>query len=178
MTEPFLGEVQIFGFPFAPMNWAFAAGQTLPIQQNGALFGLFGAQFGGNGSTTFQLPNLAARGACGAGMSPGNSQREMGQSFGSFTVALQPQDMPPHSHLFNDFQPGDPSQLAGAPAATAGLGYAIKERINPFATPGSAATMDPNAIGMAGNGAPHPNTQPFLGLNYCVALMGQYPQFD
>lgn len=177
MTEPFLGEIQIFGFSFAPRNWAMAAGQLLAIRQNTALFSLFGTQFGGDGTNTFALPNLAARFACGAGQSPGNSYRSIGDTFGATNVALDLTTMPMHNHIYNDYQPSDPSQLAAVPTAASGVGIAGQNIFSPFASVGQAVMLDPNAIGVAGSGSPHENRQPFVGLTYAVALVGVYPTF-
>jgi len=176
MTEPFVGEIQIFGFYFAPANWAFAAGQTMPLRQFSTLYSLYGVSFGGDGSTTFQLPNLAARQGCGAGQGPATQRRSLGQSFGSFNVGLTSAEMPMHNHIFSDYQPGEP--LLPVPTASSAVGYAVTGNFNVFGQPGATVALDPNAVGVAGNGAPHPNSQPYLGLNYSVALIGNYPQFD
>lgn len=178
MTEPFIGEVQILGFGFAPRGWALAAGQLIPLRQSVALYSLYGIQFGGDGTTTFGLPNLAARMACGAGQSPGNSNRTIGQIFGTSSVALTAAQMPPHTHAISDYQPGDTSQLSAGPTAGGAVGYAANQGFNAFAAPGAATTMDPNALGIAGNGDPHENRQPFLGLVYAVALVGAFPSFN
>ncbi len=176
MTEPFVGEIQIFGFSFAPVNWAFAAGQTLPIRQYTALYSLYGINFGGNGTTTFQLPNLAARQGCGAGQGPATQRRTLGEPFGSFNVSLTSAEMPMHNHIFQDYQPAD--GLSTTPTAGAAIGYAVGGNFSAFATPGTTVPLDPNAIGAAGNGAPHPNSQPYLGVAYAVALVGNFPQFN
>lgn len=176
MTEPFVGEIQVFGFYFAPANWAFAAGQTIPLRQYTALYSLYGISFGGDGTTTFQLPNLAARQACGAGQGPATQRRSIGQTFGSFGVMLTSAEMPMHNHLFSDYQPSD--ALSTTPTANAAVGYAVAGNFSAFAAPGTTVTLDPNAIGTAGNGAAHSNSQPYLGLNYSVALVGNYPQFS
>ena len=98
MTTPFLGEIQIFGFPFAPFQWALANGTTMSIQQNAALYSLLGTNFGGNGTTNFLLPNLAGRAPCNQGQGPGLSQRVIGENFGAFNVALDITTMPSHQH--------------------------------------------------------------------------------
>ena len=165
MSEPFIGEVQIFGFPFAPYGWALAAGQLVPIRQQSALFSLYGIQFGGDGVNTFGLPNLASRQACGAGQSPGNSRRPMGQAFGAPTVS--------------EFEPSDPSVLTATPTPASAIGIVGNSGFNAFAAVGASGTMmNPNAIGLSGSGAPHENLQPYLGLTYAVALTGNYPYFD
>lgn len=175
MTQPFLGEIQIFGFNFAPVNWAFAAGQTLPLRQYTALFSLYGVNFGGNGSSTFALPNLAVRQACGAGQGPGTQRRQLGETFGSYAVTLTNDTMPMHNHVFSDYQPD--GSLSATPAASSAIGYAAQENFLAFAVPGTTIALSPIAVSVAGNGVPHANTQPSLGLNYAVALVGNFPSF-
>lgn len=176
MTEPFLGEIQVFGFYFAPLNWAFAAGQTIPLRQYTALFSLYGINFGGDGVNTFGLPNLAARQACNAGKGPGTQPRTLGEAFGSFDVSLTSDAMPFHNHIFSDYVPA--VDQTAVPTASSAIGYAANDGFAAFATPGATVTLDPNAIGTTGNGAGHSNSQPFLGLNYSVALTGVFPQFS
>jgi microcystin-dependent protein len=175
MTEPFVGEIQVFGFSFAPLNWAFAAGQTLPIRQSTTLFSLYGTTFGGNGTVTFQLPNFAGRQACGAGQGPGITQRDIGEPFGNYAVSLSSAETPMHNHIFSDYQPTE--GLAATPDANSAIAYSAGGTFNAFAAPGTTVSLNPNAIGVSGNGAPHQNSQPCLGLSYCVALAGVFPQF-
>jgi microcystin-dependent protein len=175
MTEPFLGEIQVFGFPFAPSNWAFAAGQLLALRQFTSLFSLYGVNFGGDGVTTFSLPNLASRSTCGAGQGAGTPRRAIGQSFGSFNVSLTSAEMPMHNHSFSDYLPD--GSLSATPAASSAVGYAANEGFLAFAAPGTTVAFDTNAIGISGNGAAHANQQPFLGLTYAVALVGNFPSF-
>lgn len=176
MTEPFLGEVQIFGFNFAPVNWALAAGQVVPIRQYSGLYSLYGITFGGDGVNTFSLPNLASRMACGGGQSPGNTRRTIGQPFGSTGVSLTAAEMPMHNHVFADYQIGDASKQTGVPTMTSAVGSTNTSNI--FAPLGQVTTLNGNAIGISGGGAPHENRQPFLGLAYAVALSGVFPAFN
>ncbi|WP_428152138.1 phage tail protein [Brevundimonas sp.] len=179
MSDPYLGEVQIFGFSFAPRNWAFAAGQSVPLRQYSALYALYGTVFGGDGVTTFALPNLASRQACGQGQSPGNSRRQIGQTFGTPAVALTSAEMPFHNHGLNEYEPSDPTALTAVPTITSAIGIVGNGNFQAFAAVGAGATvMNPNAIGMSGNGTPHENRQPYLGLNYSVALTGVFPSFN
>lgn len=176
MSEPFVGEIQIFGFSFAPRNWAFAAGQLIPLRQSTALYALYGTIFGGDGTTTFGLPNLAGRQACGQGQGAGTQRRNIGDVFGSYNVSLNTSEMPMHNHTFVDYQP-DPDGLVAAPTAASGIGMVANGGFTAFAALGTATMMDPNAVGASGSGAAHANSQPFLGLNYSVALVGNYPYF-
>ena len=175
MTEPFTGEIQIFGFYFAPTQWAFAAGQTIAIQQNTALFSLIGATYGGDGTRTFQLPNLASRQACGSGQGPGLAQRDIGEPFGDFGISLTVQEMPAHIHDMDVFTTS-PSQTA-VPGTNSTIGIPGNNLHSMYAMPGTAAIMAPGMVQPAGNSAQHNNVQPFLALNYCIALQGTFPSF-
>ena len=176
MTEPYLGEVQILGFGFAPVNWAQATGQLIPLRQSTALYALYGTTFGGDGSNNFGLPNMAARTACGTGGSPGNSPRVIGETFGTTNVALTGVQMPMHTHGFSDYQPEGVGKLSGVPSATSGIG--TTNGLNIFAPVGQATSLNPAAVSMSGNGIPHENRQPFLGLIYAVAMTGIFPAFN
>ena len=177
MTTPFVGEIQLFGFNFAPRDWAYCNGQTLPIAQNTALFSLLGTNYGGNGQTTFQLPNLMARAACNQGQGPGLQNRMIGQSFGENAVALNQTQMPQHSHDLTLFQQTDGSKLSPTPAN--GNGVAYPRQSSPYATGASAdAAFAPNAIGNTGGSQAHENRQPYLAVNFCIALFGTYPTYD
>ena len=178
MADPFVGEVQIFGFGFAPRNWALAAGQLIPIRQSTALYALYGTTFGGDGTTTFGLPDLAARGACGAGQSPGNTRRNLGDAFGSVTVALTQAELPPHTHTLSAYSTAESSQLSAVPAAGAAIGNVADAAFNAYAAQSNLVAMDLNSVGVSGAGAAHENRQPFLALNFAVALVGNYPSFD
>jgi microcystin-dependent protein len=179
MTTPYLGEVQLFGFNFNPRGWAFCNGATLPISQNTALFSLLGVQYGGNGQTTFQLPNLAGRAASQQGQGPGLSPRVIGQSFGANTVTLTANQMPAHNHSLFVYSQRDPAKRAGAPSSNGGLSF-LSARTTAKSFVGGAVntTMAPNMIAASqGGGFPHENQQPYLGVNFCIALQGVYPSF-
>lgn len=167
MSEPFIGEIQIFGFNFSPRGWAFCNGATLPIAQNTALFSLLGVTYGGNGQTTFQLPNLAARTPIGQGQGPGLTPRASGEVTGAPSVTLTVGQLPAHSH---------PQAVHTANANTGTPSSAVTPAVTTSAAYGSAASM----VAMndsVGGGQPHPNEQPYLGLNFCIALQGVYPSF-
>lgn len=177
MSDPFLGEIDYFGFPFAPYKWATASGQTIPIQQNTSLFSLIGVNFGGNGTTTFALPNLASRQACGTGNGPGLTPRTIGETFGAFQVTLTNGELPQHNHLMPDYLPQDATTNSILPTGGAALSYGAQATVNTFAAPGAPAPMNPGMITPTGQSLPHDNTQPYLGLSICIALSGTYPSF-
>src|SRR5687768_9561104 len=122
MTEPFIGQIQIFGFNFAPRGWAFCNGATLAIQQNTALFALLGTQYGGNGTTTFQLPNFVNRAGCTQGQGPALTPHSIGENFGSNSVTLTSQEMPAHTHPMQIYNQNDVSKRQSAPANGVALG--------------------------------------------------------
>ena len=121
MTEPYIGQIQLFGFNFNPLGWAFCNGTTLPISQNTALFSLVGTIYGGNGQTTFQLPNFAGRAGCQQGNGPGLSPRSLGETFGVNTVTLTSNQIPQHNHGVNAYSqtaPGSGSHVPVQPIAS------------------------------------------------------------
>jgi len=166
MSEPFIAEIKIFASNFAPRGWAFCNGQVLPIAQNSALFSLVGTTYGGDGQTTFALPNLQGRAAMHPGTGPGLSPRRLGESGGAAAVNLSAAEIPTHNHPMN----GAPSADQASPDASHGLGNAPM-----YATPGPTLAMGANAIGSTGGSLPHNNLQPYLAINYVIALQGIYP---
>jgi microcystin-dependent protein len=162
MGEPFIGEIRIVSFGFAPRSWANCDGQLLPINQNQALFSLFGTMYGGNGQTTFALPNLRGR----VPMHAGNGFTE-GTSSGAPSHTLTSSEMPAHSHSVNAVGTG-----AGL-AASAGNTWGTSG-LNPYLAAANN-TMAPAAIAAAGGGQPHENRQPYLVLRFVVALTGIFP---
>lgn len=177
MTEPFFGEIQLFAFDFAPVNWAFCNGATLPLQQYSALFSLLGLTYGGNGSTTFMLPNLAARAPGGSGAGPGLTPRAAGSAYGEFQHALTTQEMPFHGHAATVYQQRDQTKRTSVPAN--GSALVTPSTTSPFlAAAVPSTTLSPQMIQPAGSGLPHENRQPALAMNYCIALQGVYPNFD
>lgn len=168
MSDAFVAEIRIFPFNFAPRGWAFCNGQLLPISQNTALFSLVGTYYGGDGRTTFGLPNLQGRGAVGVGQGPGLSRYDVGQNGGVETVTLLKTEIPAHSHTLNataSATTGNPTGAALAPPAGGQLEYRM---------PGNIAPMAADSLVSVG-GAPHNNLQPYLTLNFCIALQGIYP---
>jgi microcystin-dependent protein len=174
MTEPFLGEVQLLSFNFAPRGWALCNGATVAIQQYSTLFSLLGTNYGGNGTSTFQLPNLMSRSPCGQGAGPGLSPRTIGETIGEQTVSLLQSQIPMHTHQEFMFNGGTGRE--GTPTANAGFSPPINTNI--LAAPPANTTFSPTMIQPAGGGQPHPNQQPFLAMTYAIALAGVYPSFQ
>jgi microcystin-dependent protein len=172
MSEPFIAEVRIWALNFAPRGWAFCNGQLLPIAQNTALFSLVGTIYGGDGRTSFGLPDLQGRAAMHPGRGPGLTDRRLGERGGAATATLTEAQMPSHTHkLQASTSDADSSSPAGnVPAKTAAP-------VNLYRTnPGGAAFQDTAMeTKAAGGGQPHNNMQPYLGLNFCIALVGLYP---
>ena len=168
-AEPFLGEIEIVGFNFAPTGWAMCQGQTLPISQNTALFSLLGTTYGGNGYQTFQLPDLQGRVPIGQGNGNGLSQRIMGEIGGAETHTLTVNELPAHSH------PIVASTNEASLTSPTGNVMANKARVPLYdAIPTSGGTtMAPTAS--AGGNQPHSIMQPYLVVNYIIALEGIYP---
>jgi microcystin-dependent protein len=171
MTEAYIGSIVLFAGNFAPRGWAFCQGQLLPIAQNSALFSILGTTYGGNGQTTFALPDLRGRAPIGTGQGPGLTNVALGQQAGSESVTLTVSQMPAHNHLVacdaaaadnavptNNY-PGNPGSLSGAT----------------LYGPTPTATMGPAMISAAGGSQPFSVQQPYLGLNYIICLEGIFP---
>jgi microcystin-dependent protein len=170
VSEPFLGEIRVVPYNFAPKGWAFCQGQLLAISQNTALFSLLGTTYGGNGISTFGLPDLQGRVAIHVGQGPGLSPYDLGQEGGTETVTLSTNEVGVHTHPANCLN-ADGDQYA--PNNTI---WAVDAAQNPqYGATKAAATMAPNIFGPAGNGQPHNNIQPYLALNYVIALQGIFP---
>jgi microcystin-dependent protein len=185
MSEAYLGEIRMFGFNFAPSGWAMCNGQLLPINQFQALFSLLGTFYGGNGTTTFALPNLQSRVAVHFGQGPGLSNYVLGAQSGVESVSLTSQQMPAHNHIVNcngvtglgAASPNVFGESAGDtpvnnfPARAASAASAV------YSANASAngQTMNPNMLTVTGGSQPHENRQPFLVLNFCIALTGIFP---
>ena len=165
MASPFLGEIRAFGFNFAPRGWARCDGQILPIAQNTALFSLLGTQYGGDGQTTFALPDLRGRVPMHQGQGPGLSEKIIGEQAGVEAVTLIASQMPAHAHL----QPA-----SSGDQDTNRPGNAVPARGGVYAeSPDGETFMDPTT--QSGGSQPHDNMPPYLVLNYCIALEGIYP---
>ncbi|QAY77376.1 phage tail protein [Sphingosinicella sp. BN140058] len=177
MADPFVAEIRIFGFNFAPTGWAFCNGQLLPISQNTALFSLLGTTYGGNGKSNFALPNMSGNVAMQPGQGPGLSLRDLGEQGGSSTVTLLQTEMPVHNHMMQAVNANASTAVANGNALAKGR-YSTGPQSGAIAFYNTAAAfvqMDPLAIGMTGGNLPHNNMMPFLALNYCIALQGVFP---
>jgi microcystin-dependent protein len=175
MSSPFVAEIRIFGFNFPPRGWAFCDGQLLTISQNTALFSLLGTIYGGDGKTTFALPNLQGNAPMHPGQGPGLSLRDLGESAGEQFVTVLDSEMPAHSHTANSANAaGAGTQLTPVANIWANAGTR-RATVNMYAAgPGNTA-MDPQTLALAGGSQPHNNMPPFLCLNFCIALQGVFP---
>ncbi|MGF6160592.1 microcystin-dependent protein [Ensifer sp. KUDG1] len=177
MTEPFVGEIQLFGFDFAPRDWAFCNGTTILIRQNTTLYSLIGVTYGGDGRNTFQLPNFSGRASCGSGTGPGLSPRSAGLAFGADNVTLHTPEMPGHTHSFTAYLQPDSTKRASAPSAGNSLTLPLDSPV--MAKDATAdAKFAAGMIGPTGGGSSHENRQPFLAVNFSIALQGVFPQFS
>jgi microcystin-dependent protein len=167
MSEPFLSEIKIMSFNFPPKGWALCNGQFLPINQNQALFALLGTTYGGNGQTTFALPNL--RGQVPIHMGNGHT---LGETAGSTSVTVNIQQLPTHTHLANATNVDVAANRTAVPTNNF-LGPAN----NLYAAPGSGSltTLSPSTVSSVGGSQPHNNMMPYLVLNFCIALQGIFP---
>ena len=178
MAEPFIGEIRMVGFNFAPVGWELCAGQTLAISQYTALFSLLGTNYGGNGQTTFNLPDLRGRVAINQGQGPGLSNYALGQSGGAEFVSLLTSQLPSHNHTVSvSNQPGLQSDPTSNILAVVNEPTTRPPSPYPAYSAASAATgtMAPAAIGNTGGGQGHNNIQPFLTVNFIIATQGIFP---
>jgi len=171
MSDPFVAEIRILGCNFAPTGWAFCNGQLMPISQNTALFSLLGTMYGGDGKTTFALPDLQGNAPMFWGQGPGLSLYDQGQTGGSDTISLLSSEMPAHNHQASGVSGSGPT----SPAANT-WGTGAGRTPPPMYVDGSPnVSMSANALAVAGGGLPHNNMQPYLVLNFCIAMQGVFP---
>lgn len=165
-NEPYLGEIISVPFGFAPKGWALCEGQLLAISQNTALFSLLGTTFGGNGTSTFALPDLRGRTPIGAGQGPGLNNYDLGETGGEETVTLQVSQIPAHTH------PVFASSNVASLANPGGNVWAAQSQLLIYSS-GNSTTMAP--VGSTGGGQPHDNLSPYITINYIIALQGIFP---
>ena len=169
--DQWIGEIALVAFNFAPQGWALCDGQLLPISQNTALFALLGTTFGGNGTTTFALPDLRGRAPIHMGQGPGLSSYVIGQTGGAEVVTLLSTQIPQHTHALAASTANGTSDTPGATAVLAKNASGVPA----YGTGVPNTTMAPAAIGVAGGSQPHENHQPYLTMNYIIALNGIFP---
>ena len=169
MAEPFLSEIRIFSFNFAPKGWATCDGQLLPINQNQALFSLLGTVYGGNGQTNFALPNLRGRASLHEG-----AGHTLGEAAGASAVTVNLQQLPTHTHFLSNNMAVVDANTNATQGAPAGNNWANNGKAQ-WTTSNPNAVMNPQAVGNVGGSQPHTNMQPYLVLNFCIALQGIFP---
>lgn len=171
MADPFVAEIRVFPFNFPPKGWALCNGQLVPIRQNTALFSLLGTVYGGDGKSTFALPDLQGSAAMHPGQGQGLSLRDLGQVSGSETITLLTSEIPIHTHSLQAT-----AVTADQPAPTGNLtGTVSNDNLYaPASSPSSQMAFQ--TLSPAGGGLPHSNLQPYLTLNFCIAMQGIFPQ--
>lgn len=169
MADPFVAEIRIFPFNFAPKGWAWCDGQLMPLSQNTALFSLLGTTYGGNGKSNFALPDLQGRAPMHPGQGPGLSLHDLGETGGSETVSLLESEIPSHSHGLRADE--DDATFFNPSGMFLGAG----NQMYISASPTVNAQLDGNALAPAGGDQPHNNMQPYLTFYFCIALQGVFP---
>ncbi len=167
MADPFVAEIRIFPFNFAPKGWAWCDGQLMPLSQNTALFSLLGTTYGGDGKSNFALPDLQGRTPMHPGQGPGLSLRDLGETGGSETVTLLESEMPAHSHAMRGSLEDDDS--------TTPVGNSLGALSVIYKNSGPLVQMSDQVLAPAGGDAPHNNLQPYLTFYFCIALQGVFP---
>lgn len=172
--DPYLGEIQVFAFGFAPRDWLPCDGRVLPLQSNAPLFSLIGANYGGNGTTNFALPNLIGNLSMSQGQGPGLPDYVIGEPVGTAAVSLSVDEMPAHVHalqLLNRTSTGGKNQPAAGTAV-------MDPSFNGFVDPPPLTTLAPVSVAPVGKSLPHANGQPTLAMMYCICVSGIFPQFN
>src|SRR5213083_405244 len=170
MADPFVAEIRIFPFNFAPKGWAWCDGQLLPLSQNTALFSLLGTTYGGDGKSTFALPDLQGSAPMHPGQGPGLSLHDLGEIGGTETVTLLESEIPAHSHSITASESDGLERIPTGQLFATGIGIGYYA---PAA--GGTTQLSPNALTPAGGSQPHNNLMPYLTLNFCIALQGVFP---
>jgi microcystin-dependent protein len=173
MADPFVAEIRIFPFNFAPRGWAFCDGQLLPLSQNTALFSLLGTTYGGNGKSNFALPDLQGRAPMHPDQGPGLSLHDLGETGGSETVTLLESELPAHAHALRAN-----ADFADLQVPTAARSLARSQNANAYQTTTNQqiVSLALQALAPAGGDQPHNNLMPYLTFNFCIALQGEFPQ--
>jgi microcystin-dependent protein len=171
MSEPFISEIRMFGGNFAPIGWALCNGQVMPISQNTALFSLLGTTYGGDGRSTFALPNLQGAAPLQAGQGPGLSPRTLGEIGGEQVVPLTVAELPAHTHSLQASSSVG-SQITPTGNSLAQAGALRGEKVYGTASNGQ---LSPHALSATGQGLPHNNMPPYLGVTFIIALQGIFP---
>jgi microcystin-dependent protein len=169
MADPFVAEIRIFPFNFAPKGWAWCDGQLLPLSQNTALFSLLGTTYGGNGKSNFALPDLQGRAPMHPGQGPGLSLHDLGETGGSETVTLLESEIPSHSHAVKASVQDAIVRVPTGQLFATGIGLGM------YANPGALTALAPEASTPAGGDQPHNNLMPYLTFYFCIALQGVFP---
>jgi microcystin-dependent protein len=176
MSDPFTGEIRCFGFQFAPINWAFCNGQTMSIAQSDVLFAIIGTTYGGDGQTTFMLPNLQGNVPMHWGNGVGGFNTVIGQTMGTTNVTLTIGETPTHTHTITaqEVGTGGGSERIAKPNSNAWLSDSTPGSIW-SATPNVNTPFSPNVLSPVGGSQPHENMQPYLAVNFCICLAGDFP---
>ncbi|MFN8633980.1 MAG: tail fiber protein [Chloroflexota bacterium] len=169
MADPFVAEIRIFPFNFAPKGWAWCDGQLLPLSQNTALFSLLGTTYGGNGKSNFALPDLQGRAPMQPGQGPGLSLHDLGETGGAETVTLLESEMPAHSHGVVVSAADAITRIPAGQRLATGIG------VSAFGAPPPNTQLSSSAVAPAGGDQPHNNLQPYLTFYFCIALQGIFP---
>jgi microcystin-dependent protein len=169
MADPFVAEIRIFPFNFAPKGWAWCDGQLLPLSQNTALFSLLGTTYGGDGKSNFALPDLQGNAPMHPGQGPGLSLHDLGEQGGSETVTLLESEMPSHSHTVKVSQSDAIERTPNGQLPAGGIG------IGQYGAASNMVPLNAKALAPVGGSLPHNNMQPYLTFYFCIALQGVFP---
>lgn len=173
MADPFVAEIRIFPFNFAPKGWAWCDGQLMPLSQNTALFSLLGTTYGGNGKSNFALPDLQGRAPMHPGQGPGLSLHDLGETGGAETVTLLESEIPAHAHAISASTAASDEEGMKNPS---GMVPGAQQGSNPIYAPfASPVALAPEALAPAGGDLPHNNMMPYLTFYFCIALQGVFP---
>ena len=171
MADPYTGEIRIFPFSFAPSNWAFCNGQSVQIQQNSVLFAIIGTQYGGNGTTTFNLPNFQGSAPIHQGTGLGLTPQVVGEATGNNTITLTVNEMPAHNHAIVSYIAG----VTNVGTPTSELYISRPSSGNVWSDQQPNTTLAPQTLQSSGGSYGHENRQPYLALNFCICLYGNFP---